>query len=566
MRFSVLGLLTVMGCLAVAAGIQTSTIPPDAERAMQQFSKAMLKAHMDFLADDLLEGRGTGTRGQEIAARYVAAQFEALGLEPAGTNGTYFQQVPFREITVDPAHSEFALIQRGQPVRLKWGEDFISGGNPIQPDSQVTAQVVVVGYGVVNRKSLYDDYSGLNVTRKIVAMLAGGPSNFPAEERAHFASGLVKAREAESPGAISTITLRTADSEKILPWSRTVIGVELPSLRWLDRNGVPNDVFPALRAGATLPMKGAERLFANGEKTYPEILKDAAAGEVHGFPLAVTVRIHNVSKHRQVTSPNVLAVLRGSDAELKKEYVVYSAHTDHLGIGRAINGDSIYNGAADDAYGLPALLEMERAFVQMPKPPARSVMFAGFTAEEKGLLGADYFVRNSTVPIRNIVANLNMDGASVFYTFNDVVALGAEHTSLDQVVARDAAALNLDVTADPMPEQMNFIRNDEYAFVRRGVPAICINEGFKTKDPNVDGRKFVENWIATRYHSPSDDMNQPLNFDATVQFMQINFLIGYDVAQQQERPAWKPGDFFGELYGRKQGATIEAGQTAQQPQ
>src|SRR5438105_8544427 len=185
MRFSVLGLLTVMGCMAVAASMQTSTIPPDAERVLQQFSKAALKAHMDFLADDLLEGRGTGTRGQEIAAHYVAAQFEALGLEPAGTNGTYFQQVPFREITVDQARSEFAIMQRGQPMRLKWGEDFIRGGNPLHPDSQASAEVVFVGYGVVNRKRLYDDYAGLNGTRKTVAMLAGGPSNFAAEERTH---------------------------------------------------------------------------------------------------------------------------------------------------------------------------------------------------------------------------------------------------------------------------------------------------------------------------------------------------------------------------------------------
>jgi Zn-dependent M28 family amino/carboxypeptidase len=218
-----------------------------------------------------------------------------------------------------------------------------------------------------------------------------------------------------------------------------------------------------------------------------------------------------------------------------------------MGIGRPINGDAIYNGAADDASGTSALIELARAFSGLKKPPARSILFLATTAEEQGLLGADYFARFPTVPARSIVADFNMDGASVFYTFKDVI--GDEHSTLGDTIAREAKRLGLAVSPDPMPEQIGFVRADHYAFVRQGIPAVTISEGLQAKDPNVDGRKFVENWIATRYHAPSDDMNQPLNFDASIQFLQLNFLAGYDVAQDRKRPAWKAGDFFGGLFG-----------------
>jgi hypothetical protein len=410
---------------------------------------------------------------------------------------------------------------------------------------------VFVGYGVVNRSRQYDDYAGVDVKGKIVAMLFGAPASFPSEERAHFASGREKAREAASRGAIGVIGIWTPESEKILPWKRAAIGAEFPAFRWLDPKGVPNDSFPELIAGATLSTIGAEQLFAGSPKSLNDVLRDAAVSKPQAFVMPMSVRIHAVSKHRAVNSPNVAAILRGSDPQLSTEYVVYTAHSDHLGMGRAVNGDTIYNGAVDDGSGISALLEMATAFSKLPTPPARSILFLAVTAEEKGLLGSDYFAHFPTVPIHSIVADLNMDGMSVFYTFKDIVPLGAEHTTIADVVVRDAALLGLQVSPDPMPEQVNFIRSDHYSFVRQGVPATTIGEGLQAKDPGVDGRKFLENWIATRYHSPSDDMQQPLNFDAAVQFMQINFLVGYDLAQQHQRPVWKPGDFFGSLYAHK---------------
>jgi hypothetical protein len=549
MRTSILdGLLFTSLFLAVASAQQPG-IPADVQSAMDHFSKSALRANMRFLADDLLEGRGTGTRGQEIAARYVAAQFEAFGLEPAGaTQGSFFQPVPFREVTTDPGGCEASITHNGKTARLKWGEDFLSAGNPLQPDSLVEAPLVFVGFGVVNPGRDYDSYKGVDVKGKIIVILPGAPPGFPANERAHFASTLEKARQAVAHGAVGIISLWTPQSEASLPWSRMPNQIESPRYRWLDSNRMPNDTFKELRATTIFSMKAAEELLQGSAQSFPEVLQAATAGTPRSFPLAATARLHVVSKHRQVNSPNVVGILRGSDPALAQEYVVYSAHTDHMGIGKPINGDRIYHGAVDDGSGISALIELARAYSSMGKRPARSILFLATTAEEQGLLGADYFARFPTVPKRNLVADINMDGAAVFYAFKDVV--GDEHSTLGDTLTQVAGQLGLEISPDPMPEQNGFVRADHYAFVRQGIPALSVGEGLKAKDPKVDGRKFVENWIETRYHAPSDDMNQPLDFDATIQYMQITFLLGYDVAQQHERPSWKQGDFFGKLFAK----------------
>jgi len=549
MRKSILnGLLFTTLFLSVASAQQPG-IPADVQSTMTHFSKSALRANMRFLADDLLEGRGTGTRGQEIAAHYVAAQFEAFGLEPAGTaHDSFFQPVPFREITTDPARCEASITHNGKTSRLKWGEDFLSGLNALQPDISVEAPLVFVGFGVVNPGRDYDSYKGVDAKGKIIVILPGAPPDFPANERAHFASTLEKARQAVAHGAVGIISLWTPVSEASLPWSRMPNQIESPGYRWLDSNGMPNDTFKELRGSAVLSMKAAEELLQGSAQPFSEVLKAAAAGTPRSFPLAATARLHAVSKHREVSSPNVVGILRGSDPVLAQEYVVYSAHTDHMGIGKPINGDRIYHGAVDDGSGTSALIELARTYSSLGKRPARSILFLAATAEEQGLLGADYFARFPTVPKGNLVADINMDGASVFYAFKDVV--GDEHSTLGDTLTQVAGQLGLEVSPDPMPEQNGFVRADHYAFVRQGIPALSVGEGLKAKDPRVDGRKFVENWIETRYHAPSDDMNQPLDFDATIQYMQITFLLGYDVAQQHERPSWKQGDFFGKLFGK----------------
>jgi hypothetical protein len=528
-----------------------SAIAPDAQVAANRLDGKAVVAHMRFLADDLLEGRGTGTRGHELAAKYVAAQFEALGLRPAGTKGGYFQAVPLREITVDAPHCEMSLTRDGRSVDMDWGKDFLMRGDAVNQDAQVEAPVVFVGYGVVAPDQHYDDYAGIDVRGKIVAVLAGAPPTFPTDPRAHYSSGRLKSFAAAEHGAVGFISLITPEYLKSLPWERIVIGANFPSMYWLDPAGTPIDYFPQLKVYASLSLPAVERLFEGVSGKWENVWTEAQAGRAKAVVLPFVARLHAVSKRRDVSSPNVAAVLPGSDPQLKNEFVVYTAHTDHLGIGTPIAGDAIYNGAADNASGTAALIALAEAFSRLPKPPARSILFLAVTAEEKGLLGSDYFAHFPTVLASSMVANLNMDLASIFYEFKDVIVPGAEHSSLGSVVQHNAAKLGLRMVPDPMPEQVFFIRSDQYSFVRAGVPAIAIWAGFTARDPKVDGRKFFDNWIANRYHAPSDDMDQPMDLRATTQFLRLNFLVGYEVSQQRKRPTWNRGDFFGGMFGSK---------------
>ena len=544
-----LAILLIITPACPGFGQAVSPIPPEAQTAMQELQKEPFRAHMAFLADDLLEGRGTGKRGHEIAARYVAAQFEAMGLKPAGKDGTYYQRVPLREITVIPEQCALSVTENGSTSQFKWGDDFITRGSEISPDVSVEGPVVFVGFGVKTPDGKYDDYAGVDVKGKIVALFSGAPPSLPSEVQAHLSSGREKLRAARDHGAIGVIFL--SRNERTLPWSRVVIGTGFPAMRWLGPDGLPNDSFPQIRAGAALSVAASERLFQHASKSWADVLHGAEASRPQSFPLPVTVRLRAVSHHKAISSPNVAAVLPGSDPKLSQEYVVYTAHLDHLGIGKPINGDPIYHGAGDDASGTAALLVIAKAFKSMPHPPARSIIFIGVTAEEKGLLGSDYFAHFPTVPIQSIVTNINMDGASIFYAFNDIVPLGATDSTLDDVVQRNAARLGLKVSPDPEPDQNYFIRADQYSFVRQGVPSVFITEGEEARDPKINAKKFNEEWIANRYHAPSDDMKQPMDLNASVQFMQIDFLVGYDVAQGPQRPTWKPGDFFGESFGHR---------------
>ncbi len=548
-RLLLLPILLMPGWLLFGQAV--SPIPPDARTAMEELRKEPFRAHMAFLADDLLEGRGTGKRGHEIAARYVAAQFEAMGLKPAGQDGTYYQRVPLREITVEPDKCALTVGENGSASQLKWGDDFIMRGSVVSPDASIEASVVFVGYGVWTPDGRYDDYTGVDVKGKIVALLNGAPPSLPSELRAHLSTQREKFRNARDHGAVGVLGLRSPKSEKSLPWPRVVIGAGFPAMRWLGPDGLPGESFPEIQVSAVLSQAASEKLFQHAPKSWADVLRDADASKPQGFPLPVTARMRVVSHHEAITSPNVVAVLPGSDPKLSQEYVVYTAHADHLGIGRPINGDSIYNGAADDASGTAALLVIAKAFKSLAHAPARSILFLGVTAEEKGLLGSDYFANFPTVPIQSVVADINMDGASVFYTFNDIVPLGAPDSTLDAVVHRNAARLGLKVSPDPNPDQHYFVRADQYSFVRQGVPSVFITEGEQARDSKFNAKKFNEEWIATRYHAPSDDMSQPMDLDASVEFMQVDFLVGYDIAQDPQRPEWKPGDFFGENFGRK---------------
>jgi hypothetical protein len=549
-RFLVaLGLVLAVSFGSAQTG--SSDYPPN--ELLQRITAEGLRAHMAFLADDLMEGRGTGTRGYQLAANYVRAQFEQMGLKPAGVNGSYFQNVRFRKIELLRDKSSLMVKHDGAARTLIIDKDYVMGGDPLSADTTAEGQVVFVGFGVSAPEFDYDDYAGIDVRGKIVAALYGAPSRLASAPGAHFSSSEQKLRIAAEHGAIGFISIWAGKPEQRTPFSEYVRFSRGPGLRWLDEKGVPNDAQPTIRGVARISSSTAASLFGGAPKSWKDALRDAENSKPQAFPLTASVVMHIVSHYSEAESPNVAAILPGSDPQLKNEYVAFTAHLDHLGIGDPVKGDSIYNGAGDNASGTAALLEMARAFSELHnlsashQAPRRSLLFIAVTGEEEGLLGSDYYAQNPTVPITQIVADINMDEISFLYDFKDIVPLGGEHSSLGAVADDVARHMGLTVSPDPMPEEVYFVRSDQYSFILQGVPSLYIEEGLQTVNPNLDGKKMQFDWEVQRYHQPSDDMNQPFDFNATVKCTRVDLAVGYEIAQQTERPHWNAGDFFGKF-------------------
>jgi len=340
--------------------------------------------------------------------------------------------------------------------------------------------------------------------------------------------------------------------QSLYAFEQQVRDLAIPRLNWLDAAGRPDHYYPEIKASGAVSLAAVKRLLAGSGHTPEEIYAGAKAGKLTSFPLPGTAEIHTASHRTLVHSPNVVARLEGSDPALKAQHVVYTAHLDHLGISTAVNGDGLYNGTLDNASGSAEVLEIARAFSRMPVKPRRSVLFLAVTGEEEGLLGSDYFASNPTVARNSIVADINIDEDVMLWPLHDVIAFGAEHSTLEKVVQRAAQRLQLGAAADPMPEQVAFIRSDQYSFVRQGIPSLALAAGFKSDDPSVKPAEIFEKWITTVYHQPQDDMRQPgLDFEAAAKFARVGFLCGLYTAQDTERPQWNPGDFFGAAFTNK---------------
>ncbi|HYM62069.1 MAG TPA: M28 family metallopeptidase [Thermoanaerobaculia bacterium] len=537
----------LLGLLIMA--VAALTLSAQSGVAIPEIRPEAIRAHMSFLASDLLEGRGTGSRGHEIAAHYVAAQYEAMGLEP-GNSASWFQVVPFRWVVPSGGQSSITLTRPGAaPVTLGFGQDFVSSGDPLREDSTAEGEVVFAGYGITAPEQKYDDYGSIDARGKIVAILSGAPKDFPNDLRAHHSSSLMKLDNAAAHGAIAILTFAVPAEASMFPWPRVVRQYKLGSMNWLESDGTPHATRREIHATASITRAGVEAIF--GKAAVETIFADAEKGRPHAIASGVHATVHIVSRHSRVESPNVVGILRGSDPKLRDEYVVYSAHLDHLGISEPVDGDAINNGALDNASGIAAMLEIARVFAAAPSRPRRSILFLATTAEEKGLRGADYFANQPTVPVSSIVADINIDEILMFHPVKDVIPIGGEHSDLGDVAARAAQTMGLELTPDPMPQEVVFVRSDQYPFVRRGVPSIYVDSGFKSTDPNVDVLAMETKWIREIYHTPKDDMSQALDYRVGVQLAQFNYLIGKEVADRTERPVWKKGDFFGDTFGKQ---------------
>ena len=520
---------------------------------------AGISTRIRFLSDDLLEGRFTGSRGHAIAERYVASELQSMGAEPGGDAGSFLQTVPMRGAMKDPAKSSLLIHSRGKAdTKLKIDEDFILASDMRTASVDVDAPLVFAGFGVTAPEYGYDDLAGLDLKGKIAVVFTGAPLSdkddyFPPTAHAVHADGREKIARLAARGAVGMFTVFRPEDEERLPWARVTKQSHIEQMTWL-KDGEPG----TSAAGAAL--RGSMHW-----KTFDAILARAGAGRdtaalssavtaraLKGFDIPVSLHGKLGSTLRNLESHNVVGILRGSDPKLSAEYVVYSAHLDHLGFGVPIDGDAIYNGAMDNASGTAAILEIARAYSLAPKRPARSILFLACTGEERGLLGSDYFARYPTVPAGSIVADFNDDMVLALGPMHDIVVFGAEHSSLGPLVDAAAGSLGLQTSPDSEPKQVLFIRSDQYSFVRQGIPSLMIGPGLKDDQGKTDAYAAKRKaWIATHYHAPQDQWEPGYDYEGMAQVARVELLAGFAVANAPERPSWTKGDLLARMFAPK---------------
>jgi hypothetical protein len=485
------------------------------------------------LADDSLRGRATGTEDYLKAARYVADEFRKAGLEPIGTNG-YFQTAHLATARLVPERSGIALVTNGHADTLALNTDATINLSTTTA-ARASGPLVFVGYGL-HFPGVRDDLAGTSVKGKVAVYLNRLPSGLNANMIAHSRSGRWEALRAA--GAVAAIAINDP------PRPNATNGRGGRGGRGArPANGLMDDPTGG-GVMITMPASAADRLFAGSGHTYEEMLNLAdrdSAALLPRFALVPALDVWTAMEKTPLDAPNVLGVLRGSDPALRNQYVIVSAHLDHLGVGRPVNGDSIYNGAMDNASGIATMLETARAFHDRGVKPKRSLIFAAVTGEEKGELGSAYLATHPTVPVKDIVADLNTDMWEPQIPLIGVFGYGADESNLGDALRQALAMHHLQLMEDPHPEQVRFIRSDQYSFIKRGIPALALKVGYL---PGSTGDSVIAAWNATRYHKPSDDLDQPVNFETAAAFDAMYFDLVRLVADQPTRPAWNRGSVF----------------------
>lgn len=544
MRSSIRSLRWVGVCVTLAA---TSLARANATPFDTAAIERRARAHLTFLADDLLEGRGTGTRGHALAAKYVATQFRRLGLEPGANDHSYEQPVKLIEATNQFENGRLIIHRDGKDTASVPVTDMMASVTMGETDTQVTAPAVFVGYGIQAPELKHDDLAGVDLQGKIAVIFYGAPSTFPSDQRAHYSNNETKRTLLVKAGAVGVITVFTPRDQANYPWPFIVATGRFPTMRLVDPEGKILDSFPQLRGLASVTHDTFARLLEGSGHTREELFAAAAQGPYKSFPLAGTVTLGGKATTKTVESMNVLGWLPGTDPALAGEPIVVTCHLDHLGIGAAVNGDSIYNGAMDNGVGVSLMLAVAEELATGPRP-TRPVLFAAVTAEEKGLLGATYLARNPPARVKKFAADVNIDMPLFIAEATDVIAYGAEHSNLGDILKVVAPRHQLTVTPDPIPDEVIFVRSDQYPFVKRGVPAIYLDTGIKAADPSVDLAALGEKHRKERYHKPSDDLSQPIAWEAVGKYGAMMTDLTRTIANSPTPPAWNPGDFFGDLF------------------
>ncbi len=526
-RSRLIGLMAIVVSSAMIAQNAQSADAPDGARWW---------SHVLFLADDKLRGRDTGSEGHRQAAEYVAREFARAGLGPAGSEG-FFQSVKLTSRTLVEGESGLVLVRDGRREPLTLGEDAILSTRVDTP-ATLEADLVFAGYGLSIPEANHDDFAGLDVGGKLVVFLSGAPAKIAGPLASHMQSAAERAALLKQHGALGVIMIQNPKTMDI-PWERAKLARFMPSMGFADP---ALDETQGMKLMVVINPAHAEKIFEGSGHTFQEIV-DAANSQKALPHFALPARLEAKAKveRASILSQNVVALLPGNDPVLKDEYVVFTAHLDHIGVGKPIKGDDIYNGAMDNASGVATLLDVAAMLTESGTKLRRSVLFVAVTGEEKGLLGSRFFAQSPTVDAQKIVANINIDMILPLYPFKKLSVFGGEESDLGDDAAEVARVSGVLPRPDPVPERNVFIRSDQYSFIRRGIPSLMVMVGFDKGSPEEE---IVMKWLTERYHGPADDVNQPVDKQAAGEFDSLVAKLLARVANRESRPRWKESSFF----------------------
>ena len=545
-RFVFLGLPLVTAVLFANSFAAQKKAHPSARLtgvAMESPDPEKIRAHVKFLSSDLLEGRGTGQRGGDIAAEYIATQFELDGLKPGAGNGTYFQDVPMMGVKTLPETSFQLAPANGEAVTLKNLDDFITNNESQSEIADIDAPIVFVGYGITAPEYQWDDYKGVDLKGKVALLFVNEPVSddpkfFKGKALTYYGRWTYKYEETARHGAIATLIIHRTDLASY-GWQvvRNSMGTEREHLR--------RDGSPKLQAASWIQLDVARKLAAMSGQDIDKLFQQAQSRDFKPIELPVRLQAHVASQLHPFISRNVIAKLPGADAKRAGEAVLYSAHYDHLGIDPNLSGDNIYNGAVDNATGCGILLELARSWAISKVPPPRSILFAAVTAEEQGLLGSEYLGKHSPIPPSKITVDLNYDALAPLGDPEELEASGAERTTFYPVVESMAKTLGLAIRADSRPEAGHYYRSDHFSLARVGVPAFSIGEGLEYKGHDAAwGEAQAQDYVDHHYHQPSDEYHPEWDFGGLAKMARFGFLLGQQAATMPQLQGWQPGDEF----------------------
>jgi hypothetical protein len=545
-----LSLSIALALVALLSGCKRASTPP-APSPVPDAAAQRIQQDVRVLADDAMQGRETGTPGFERAADVVVARFRALGLQPAGDSGTYSQRVPLLSAFRLAEGARLDVIRADRTIHLRFADQYLPEPDFTAATNAVRAPAVFVGQGVSAPDIGHDDFAGLDVRGKVAVVLGGAPARLDNDRRAVAASQPEKLRTLAARGAVGVILVDTAEDEAQLPWSRRVAHRDRAAMRLRDADGRAIDALPQLRVVARVSAAAADLLFDGSGHTAAELAIAARKGQLRGFALPVTLALATRSRIAPIDSRNVLAALPGNDPALARQYVACSAHLDHLGVAAApdATGDRIFNGALDNALGVAIVLEAARELHANVHAPRRPLLFAALTGEEQGLLGAQWLALH---PPGRLVAAINVDMPMLLAPARDVVPIGASHSSLQGPLRRAAADTASTLSPDPFPEESVFVRSDQYAFVRAGIPSLYLDGGVvpavssagKPADATTMPKLAQRDFLRRCYHQACDDVRLPIQYGDAARLARFEARLAWLIGNDPAEPTWQPGDFF----------------------